>query len=116
MIPSSSQFLWSTAIGHARPRERFVNVDLIGVDTDDGVRLEAALRRPASNSPAKLGVDLVICHHGVGGNFYRPSVFDAVGDDLLRAGCAVLRANSRGPDMAFPTPSGSLGSAFEIVR
>src|SRR5262249_36345823 len=38
-----------------------------------------------------------------------------VGDDLLRAGCAVLRVNSRGHDVAFTTPRGPLGSAFEIV-
>jgi hypothetical protein len=91
-----------------------VDVDLVSVETEDGVHLDGALRRPVSNSPT-LGLDLVICHHGVGGNLDRPNVFDAVGDDLLRAGCAVLRVNSRGHDTAFPTPSGSLGSAFEIV-
>jgi hypothetical protein len=78
-----------------------VNVDLLSVATDDGVHLDGALRRPASNSPAQFSVDLVIYHHGVGGNFYRPSVFDSVGDDLLGARCAVLRVNNRGHDTAF---------------
>jgi pimeloyl-ACP methyl ester carboxylesterase len=68
----------------------------------------------------QLGVDLVICHHGAGGNFYRrfsrqPSLVDTVGDDLLRAGCAVLRVNNRGHDTAYPMGRVALGSAFEIV-
>jgi pimeloyl-ACP methyl ester carboxylesterase len=100
-----------------------VNVDLVSVETEDGVHLDGALRMPMSNSTVQFGLDLVICHHGVAGNFYRPSLFDAVGDDLLRAGCAVLRANSRGHDTAFPvgvdhaqaSVGVSLGAAFEIV-
>jgi dienelactone hydrolase len=93
-----------------------VNVDLVSVETDDGVLLDGVLRRPASNSAARLGVDLVICHHGAGGNFYRRlGPFAAVGDDLLSAGCAVLRVNNRGHDTAFPAPGGSLGAAFEVV-
>jgi pimeloyl-ACP methyl ester carboxylesterase len=98
-----------------------VNVDLVSVETDDGVLLDGVLRRPASNSPRQFSVDLVICHHGTGGNFYRrlssrqPFLFDTVGDDLLRAGCAVLRVNNRGHDTAFLTPRGTLGSALEIV-
>jgi alpha-beta hydrolase superfamily lysophospholipase len=49
-------------------------------------------------------------------NFYpRHYPFDALGEDLLRAGCAVLRANNRGHDTPFPTRRGTLGSAFEIV-
>jgi pimeloyl-ACP methyl ester carboxylesterase len=92
-----------------------VSVDLVRVETDDGIPLDGALRRPAANSPTQLGLDLVICHHGVGGKFYDPHFFDAVGDDLLRAGCSMLRVNSRGHDMAFAMPRGQLGSAFEIV-
>jgi pimeloyl-ACP methyl ester carboxylesterase len=97
-----------------------VNVDLVSVETDDGVFLDGALHRPAANSPTQFGVDLVICHHGAGGNFYRrfsrqPSLFDAVSDDLLRDGFTVLRVNNRGHDTAFPMGRRTLGSAFEIV-
>jgi pimeloyl-ACP methyl ester carboxylesterase len=92
-----------------------VNVELVGVDTEDGLRLAGAWRRPAPGTRPGLGVDAVICHHGHGGNFYNPSFFDTVGEALLDAGCAVLRVNSRGHDLAYAGPRGRLGAAYEIV-
>lgn len=106
-----------------------MNVDLVNTQTSDGVVLSGAWRRPTA-SPA-LGVDAVIMHHGVGGNFYNPSFLDTVGDRLLAEGCAVLRVNNRGHDIAY-NPSradsanyaqtlasrrdrGPLGAAYEIV-
>src|SRR5215216_5038931 len=91
--------------------ERSISVDvkLIGVTTADGVRLDGALRTPLGSTPSTTGLDIVICHHGVGGNFYAPAFFDQLGDELLAAGCAVMRVNSRGHDQVFSTPRGRLG-------
>jgi hypothetical protein len=55
------------------------------------VRLDGALRTPETGRQSRLGLDLVICHHGVGGNFYNPYFFDDLGSLLLAQGCAVLR-------------------------
>ena len=49
-----------------------MKVDLVDVKTRDGVRLDGILREPVS-TPSRLGVDVVILHHGVGGNFYDPA-------------------------------------------
>ena len=56
-------------------------------------------------------------HHGVGGNFYRASFQDKMGDELLNRGVAVLRVNNRGHDLAYnaPPPHRRLGAAFETV-
>jgi pimeloyl-ACP methyl ester carboxylesterase len=91
-----------------------MQVELVSVETSDGVRLDGALRRPVHDEPG-LGLDLVICHHGMGGNFYGPSLFEGAGDHLLEQGCAVLRVNSRGHDQMFNSPRGRLGAACEIV-
>jgi pimeloyl-ACP methyl ester carboxylesterase len=57
----------------------------------------------------------VICHHGVGGNFYSSYFFDAMGDALLERGCAILRVNNRGHDQAVLVGGRRLGAANEIV-
>ena len=106
-------------------------VDLVSVDTSDGVRLNGALRTPEAGKTASLGVDIVIFHHGVAGNFYNPSFLDTIGDNLLAQGCAVLRVNNRGHDITYnPTrrgpanyaqtlaqrrDDGPLGAAYEVV-
>src|SRR5581483_7777117 len=92
-----------------------MQADLVSVETSDGVRLDGALRRPARATEPQLGLDLVICHHGLGGNFYGASFFQGAGDRLLADGCAVLRVNSRGHDQLFNSPRGRLGGACEIV-
>jgi pimeloyl-ACP methyl ester carboxylesterase len=79
------------------------------------VRLDGALRTPPAGSAPGTGVELVICHHGHGGNFYNSSFFDAAADTFLSDGCAMLRVNSRGHDLAYASPGGRLGAAFEIV-
>lgn len=91
-----------------------MNVELVRVQTADGIRLDGALRR-AEPGASRLPVDVVILHHGVGGNFYSENFFDPVGDELLARGCAALRVNNRGHDLAYNTPSGRLGAAFETV-
>ncbi len=106
-------------------------VDLVNVVTSDGIHLDGALRRPANGQASRLGVDVVIFHHGVGGNFYNPSFLDRIGDMFLEQGVAVLRVNSRGHDLMYnPTrrgvtnyaqtlaarrEAGPLGAAYEIV-
>jgi pimeloyl-ACP methyl ester carboxylesterase len=92
-----------------------VYVELVRVVTVDGVRLEGALRLPESPDTSPLPVDLMIFHHGVGGNFYNPSFFEAMSDFFLDLGCAVLRVNNRGHDLAYNSPAGRLGAAFETV-
>ncbi len=106
-------------------------VDLVSTVTADGIHLDGALRRPEPGRASGPGVDVVIFHHGVGGNFYNPSFLDRIGDALLEQGVASLRVNSRGHDIAYnPTRRGAgnyaqtlasrqeggpLGAAYEIV-
>ena len=71
-------------------------VDLVHVQTRDEVRLDGIWRKPSQETISQLDVDVVILHHGVGGNFYHPGMFDVFGDALLEQGCAVLRVNNRG--------------------
>src|SRR5687767_4051764 len=92
-----------------------MKIDLEQVQTEDGITLHGALRRPEPRGATPGGVDLVIMHHGVGGNFYNLHFFDPMGDRLLQAGYAVLRANNRGHDLAYNSPAGRLGAAFESV-
>jgi len=56
-----------------------------------GVRLEGALRLPASSTASTLPVDVMIFHHGVGGNFYNQSFFEPMSAAILKRGCAVMR-------------------------
>lgn len=73
-------------------------VDLVNVTTRDGIRLDGTWRKPSVQHASQLGVDVVILHHGVGGNFYSPDMFEQYSDALLERGCAVLRVNNRGHD------------------
>jgi pimeloyl-ACP methyl ester carboxylesterase len=92
-----------------------MHIELERVQTEDGMLLHGALRRPAVGAASQLGADAVIMHHGVGGNFYNPHFFDPLGDQLLDRGCAILRVNNRGHDLAYNSPKGRLGAAFESV-
>jgi pimeloyl-ACP methyl ester carboxylesterase len=73
-------------------------VDLVHVNTRDGIRLDGTWRKPHPEKASELAVDVVIFHHGVGGNFYAPGMFEQYSDALLDRGCAVLRVNNRGHD------------------
>jgi pimeloyl-ACP methyl ester carboxylesterase len=92
-----------------------MNVELVRVVADDGVRLEGALRLPEPGTASALPVDVVIFHHGVGGNFYSRYFFEQMSDAFLARGCAALRVNNRGHDLAYNSPAGRLGAAFETV-
>lgn len=92
-------------------------VELMSTETPDGVTLDGTLRTPAAGAASDLPVDIFIMHHGVGGAFYRASFFEDMAEALLARGCAVLRANNRGHDLAYNTrtPLGRLGAAFETL-
>jgi pimeloyl-ACP methyl ester carboxylesterase len=92
-----------------------MTVELVRTVAADGVRLVGMLREPAPGIDARLPVDAVIMHHGVGGNFYNEHFHDRMADALLAQGCAVLRVNNRGHDLAYNSPAGRLGAAFELV-
>ena len=92
-----------------------MRIDLEQVRTEDDVLLHGALRRPEGGPSSSAPADVVIMHHGVGGNFYNQHFFDPLGDRLLDAGCAILRVNNRGHDLAYNSPKGRLGAAFESV-
>ena len=74
-----------------------MNVDLVHVDTGDGLRLDGFLRRPATSDSSRFGVDVAICFHGVTGNFYQAGVFDEATDRLVDGGCSVLRREQPRP-------------------
>jgi len=100
-------------------------MELVSTVTGDGVRLDGALAR--SDAPARgvLPVDLFICHHGVGNNFYDRRFYGPLRTLLLAAGCDVLCVNNRGHDLVYSQPvadsvalrrtQGRLGSAYEIL-
>ena len=90
-------------------------VELVSVETSDGVRLDGTLRMPRAELPPSLPIDLAILHHGTGGNFYGPGVLAQMQDRLVESGYPVLRVNSRGHDIAHNTPKGRMGAAYEIV-
>ena len=100
--------------------------ELVSTVTGDGVRLDGLLSRGAPIGDSGPSVDLFICHHGVGANFYDPRLYGPLlGELLLAAGCDVLRVNNRGHDLVYSQPEsasealrrtrGRLGAAFEIV-
>ena len=92
-----------------------MDVELVTVETGDAVRLDGYLRTARTGGSVLLGVDVVICHHGVGSNFYAPSFFAAVGDALVANGTAVLRVNNRGHDQAYHQQQRPLGAAYEVI-
>ena len=94
-----------------------MNVELVQAETADGVPLNGALRLPEPGATGSLPVDAVVMHHGIGGNFYREYFFDDMAEQLLAQGCAVVRANNRGHDLAYnaPPPHNRLGAAFENI-
>ena len=91
-----------------------MHVELVHTEAADGVRLDGYLRAPTAPS-SSLGIDAVICHHGVGGAFYTPAFFDTMGDRLLEAGVAVLRVNNRGHDGIYHLGPRRLGAAYEVL-
>jgi hypothetical protein len=59
-------------------------VGLVHVMTHDGVRLDDTWRKPHAERTPQLGVDMVIFHDGVAGNFDIPGIFEGCNDAGLR--------------------------------
>ena len=92
-----------------------MHIELVAAHTSDDLRLDGYLRTPRQ-AAGQLGIDLVICFHGVGGNFYGPSFFDRVGEQLEELGAATLRVNNRGHDQAYHVGPRRLGAAYELLE
>lgn len=93
-----------------------MGLELVTVETSDGVLLSGTWRRLEGSAPPRLGIDALILHHGTGGAFYRSPPFGGLVEQrLLEEGCAVLRVNNRGHDFAYAVAPRLLGSAFEVV-
>ena len=88
--------------------------ELVSTTSADGVRLDGVLARANANGSA-LPVDVVICHHGVGSNFYDARMYDKPAARLLGAGCDVLKVNNRGHDLVYSQPVGS-SPALKLTR
>ena len=97
-----------------------MGLDLVSVSTRDGLRLDGIWRKPDPGISSRLGVDVVVLHHGVGGNFYSAGMFEGYSDALLQKGCAVLRVNNRGHDAMSRAVVGEvvkkIGAAYESME
>ncbi len=93
-----------------------MDVDLVRVTTTDGVPLDGVLHAPETDSPNP--VDVYLCLHGAGGNFYGSPPFAGLWKHLTRQGFAVLRANTRGHDIIGAGSAAArkrIGAAYEVV-
>jgi len=92
-------------------------LELIRVETADGVVLDGALWRPPR--AGELPVDAFLLVHGTGSNFYAPGVLETYAGQALAGGLAVLRINTRGHDglCSNPARTGSVkgGAAYERI-
>jgi len=98
---------------------RAMLVDLVNVTTEDGLRLDGALRAAPPGTNPKFGVDAVICLHGTGSNFYASNLMASLAAGIVDSGSAALTVNTRGHDGISSTnaPVGRRlqGAAYEIV-
>ena len=90
-------------------------VDLVQVDTPEGIKLSGAYFAPAGVERAS-SVDVFMYFHGDGGHFYNP-LYLWLGERMAERGIAFLAANRRGHDhVAGGARGGPLaGYAFESV-
>ena len=76
-----------------------MNVELVRVETADGMFLDGALSLAGSSSnSADAPFDSVLLLHGVGSNFYQPRLLRQLAESYDAAGCWTLRGNTRGHD------------------
>jgi pimeloyl-ACP methyl ester carboxylesterase len=93
-------------------------VELVEAVTPDGLRLHGALHRAATAST--VGLDVILCLHGTGSNFYDSSLWAGLIPRMLSWGASALAVNTRGHDgisTLHGSPAGRhvLGSAYELV-
>ncbi len=100
-------------------------VELVKVQTTDGVRLDGAWSKAATlkshqHSSDNTSRSLVLCLHGVGSNFYGSRMMAEVAEAVAEWGCDCLRVNLRGHDYCYTGMSRMgvrrLGSAYERVE
>jgi dienelactone hydrolase len=94
-------------------------VDIVSVETKDGVKLHGSHRVPAEGATNDLPIDVLVMHHGVAGNFYGSDLFDDLSDLIVGDGIAVIRANNRGHDpVSWGVGSAGrqrIGAAYELM-
>ena len=73
-----------------------MSLELVHVETSDGVRLDGVWRKPDAPGKSRFPVDAMILHHGVAENFYGSSPHDSFAPWLVENGCAAIRVNNRG--------------------
>lgn len=93
--------------------------EIVSVRASDGVRLDGMFRKPEASGGNGMPVDVMLLHHGVGGNFYGSSPFESFSPWLLENGCATLRVNNRGHDAVSNAVRDGVrtpfGAAYEII-
>ena len=93
--------------------------EIVQVRASDGVRLDGMWRTPEGVGAGSLPVDVMLLHHGVGGNFYGASPFESFVPRLLEHGCVTLRVNNRGHDaVSNELRDGqrtAFGAAYEVI-
>ena len=91
-------------------------VDLISVNTSDGITLDGAFF-PATTDASRAGpVDAMLLIHGSGARFYAPAT-RIMAEDLSRRGYPCLALNTRGHDTVWMDTATGVphGNAFEIL-
>lgn len=91
-------------------------VDLISVNTSDGIALDGAFLPAATDASSPGPVDAMLLIHGSGGRFYAPAT-RIMAEDLSLRGYPCLALNTRGHDTVWvDTATGvAHGNAFEIL-
>ena len=97
-----------------------MHVELVRTTTRDGLRLDGALvDSDSGSSTPDSPFSAAILLHGVAGNFYTSSTFEAVIPKLQALGLSVLSVNTRGHDSVFGSMAGNMrrrfGAAYETV-
>lgn len=94
-------------------------VDLVQTTTDDGFRLDGVLQRGGSADAEAAQQRVVLCLHGVGGNFYSSTLLESLSTALTKINWDVVRANTRGHDAYSIAQTTSAdrhqGAAYETV-
>ena len=93
-------------------------VELIKVQTRDGVRLDGALS--VAEQEQQESKVLVLCLHGVGSNFYGSRMLAELALEVVNNGVDCLRVNTRGHDYCYTGMSRMgvrrLGAGYERVE
>lgn len=102
-----------------------MQVELVRVQTPDGVRLDgglvpAGVQSPSSSPASSLPLDALLLLHGTGSNFYGSSLLVEVAREASSVwGLNVLLANTRGHDIVYAAATADgrrlLGAAYEAM-